>query len=62
MTASRSEEMDQLQIEVEVDEFQAELLARTFRDRLSLRVDVKSVEVGSLPRFEAKAKRLVDSR
>lgn len=62
MTASRKEEMDQLLVEVEVDESEVIGLTDAFRDRLSLRVDVKSVTSGSLPRFEAKARRLVDLR
>lgn len=62
MTASRKDEMDQLLIEVEADELEVGELISTFRDRLSLRIDVKSVKNDSLPRFEAKARRLVDLR
>lgn len=62
MIATRVDEMDQLRIEVEGEEEAVNKLAQRFRDRLSLRIDVKGVPNGTLPRFEAKARRLVDQR
>ena len=60
--ASRYDEMDQLEIEVEAGEEDVRLLSAKLRDRLSLRIPVKSVLSGTLPRFEAKARRLLDKR
>lgn len=60
--ASRYDEMDQLEIEVEAGEEEVRLLSAKLRDRLSLRIPVKSVLSGTLPRFEAKARRLLDKR
>ncbi len=62
MIASRVEEMDQLQIEIEADEDLARQLSLLLRDRLALRIDVSSVAIGTLPRFEAKSRRLIDRR
>ena len=62
MIATRVEEMDQLAIELEADEVLAVRLAELLRDRLAMRVHVEAVSEGKLPRFEAKAKRLVDRR
>lgn len=60
--ARRRDEMDQLELEVETDEPQAERLASLLRNRLTMRVDVCPVPPGTLPRFEAKARRWVDRR
>jgi phenylacetate-CoA ligase len=54
--------MDQLRIEVEDRLEQPERIASRLLRRLGLRIDVVSVPLGSLPRFEAKAKRWVDLR
>ena len=62
MIASRKDEMDQLAVEVELPENKATRLRDALRDRLTLRVQIETVEIGSLPRFEAKARRLVDRR
>ena len=62
MIASRLEEMDQLEIEIEAEESLARRLGVLFRDRLALRVPVTCVPSGSLPRFEAKSRRMVDRR
>ncbi len=62
MIASRLEEMDQLEIEIEAEESLARRLTGLLRDRLSLRVPVACVPSGSLPRFEAKSRRLIDRR
>ena len=62
MIASRINEMDQLEIEIEAGQEDVDSLSAKLRDRLSLRVPVRSVPAGTLPRFEAKARRLVDQR
>lgn len=62
MIATRQNEMDQLEIELESDESTARTLAILMRDRLAMRVAVRCVPANSLPRFEAKARRLIDLR
>ena len=62
MIVSRVDEMDQLAIELEADQVHATKLSSLIRDRLAMRATVEAVAAGSLPRFEAKAKRLVDRR
>jgi phenylacetate-CoA ligase len=54
--------MDQLRIEVEDRLEQPERIAECLHRRLGLRIDVVCVPLGSLPRFEAKARRWVDLR
>ncbi|EMI20063.1 Phenylacetate--CoA ligase [Rhodopirellula maiorica SM1] len=55
-------EMDQIRLEFEGAMDQAAQVAQLLRDRLALRVEVAPVAEGSLPRFEAKSRRLVDQR
>ena len=62
MIATRHDEMDQLQIEIESSEATADGLSNRLRDRLAMRVAVRCVPSGSLPRFEAKSRRLIDRR
>ena len=63
MIATRVDEMDQLAVEIEsTSEETSRLLSDLLRDRLAMRVKVTRMDVGSLPRFEAKAKRLLDRR
>ncbi|MGB7346036.1 MAG: phenylacetate--CoA ligase family protein, partial [Pirellulaceae bacterium] len=62
MIATRENEMDQLAIEAELNESDAKTLSDLLRDRLAMRVDVQSVSAGTLPQFQAKARRLVDCR
>ena len=62
MIATRHEEMDQLTLEVEMSDDQVARLRERLRDRLALRVQVDSVPPQSLPRFEAKSRRLIDRR
>ncbi|NNE00163.1 MAG: phenylacetate--CoA ligase family protein [Pirellulaceae bacterium] len=62
LIATRKDEMDQLAVEAELDESQAAALSAMLRDRLAMRVQVRCVPPGTLPRFEAKARRLVDRR
>lgn len=62
MIASRKDEMDQLEIEIEAGEEKTQRLTELLRDRLAMRVTVRRVPEDTLPRFEAKARRLVDRR
>lgn len=62
ITAFRESEMDQLSLEVECSDEQVKILEQLLRDRLAMRVAVQIVPAGSLPRFEAKARRWVDKR
>lgn len=63
---SRRDEMDELELKVEVVGGAAETVARAVQAemerRLSLRVPVSVAEAGSLPRWELKARRIVDRR
>jgi len=62
VTARRQSHMDQLEIELEAGGDTCENVARLVRERIGIRIDVRPVEVGSLPRWEAKHKRFVDAR
>ncbi len=62
MIASRHDEMDQLEIEIETPPDRAADLSERLRERLAMRVAVRTVEQGSLPRFEAKSRRWIDRR
>lgn len=62
LTAFRESSMDQLKIEVEDRLDDPSRIAQALQSRLGLRVEVISVEPGSLPRFEAKGKRFIDRR
>jgi phenylacetate-CoA ligase len=62
MTALKVAEMDQLSIEVEDRLGAPRRVADELRLRLGLRIEVQSVPIGSLPRFEGKGCRFVDSR
>lgn len=62
MIVTRSGEMDSLAVEAELTADRCDELAELFQKRLAMRVDVTPVVVGSLPRFKAKSKRLVDLR
>jgi phenylacetate-CoA ligase len=62
MIATRSDEMDQLALEIETDDRAAAELTALLRDRLAMRVGVRVVDSGSLPRFEAKSRRWIDRR
>jgi phenylacetate-CoA ligase len=59
VSRSREQEMEQLRIECEGDVVTARRLSDAFREQLGLRIEVASVDEGSLPRFEGKAKRWV---
>jgi phenylacetate-CoA ligase len=56
------EQMDEVGLEVEASSETAARLALTLRERLGIRVDVTPVPHESLPRFELKARRVVDRR
>jgi phenylacetate-CoA ligase len=69
----RVNHLDEMSIEVEMNReyFHGELqdlariqakVVKSLRDVLELRTSVKLVEPGSLPRFEGKAKRVIDRR
>jgi phenylacetate-CoA ligase len=62
MTAYKEGQMDALLVEIE-DRLEApQRVASELQLRLGLRVDVRSVPLGSLPRFEGKGGRFVDRR
>jgi phenylacetate-CoA ligase len=54
--------LDELAVEIEDRLAAPERVAQDFQVRLGLRVDVRAVPPGSLPRFEGKARRFVDER
>jgi phenylacetate-CoA ligase len=62
VTISKQGALDSLAIEVEDRLKQPQRIAEEVRARLGLRVQVESVPLGSLPRFDAKARRFVDLR
>jgi phenylacetate-CoA ligase len=62
MTAHKAGEMDALTIEIEDLRDDPRRVTEELRLRLGLKVEVRSAPIGSLPRFEGKAKRFVDRR
>jgi phenylacetate-CoA ligase len=62
MVRRRRDEMEELTVEVESGEATARLLAERLRLRIGVRIDTVAVPPGSLPRFELKARRVVDLR
>lgn len=58
----RHGEMDELAIELEESKAVCDEVARQIRLRIGLRVSVQPAAAGALPRFEGKARRLVDVR
>ena len=62
LTATRVAEMDQLLVEIEDRLHEPARVAEELRLRLGLKVEVRGVDLGSLPRFEAKGRRFVDRR
>jgi phenylacetate-CoA ligase len=62
MTVFQQASMDQLLIEVEDRLDDADRIRKELQLRLGLRVDVRCVPMGELPRFEGKGKRFVDKR
>ncbi|MBW3596136.1 MAG: phenylacetate--CoA ligase family protein [Planctomycetes bacterium] len=62
MTAHKAGAMDALTVEIEDRLERPERVAKEMQVRLGLKVAVRSVPSGSLPRFEGKGKRFVDRR
>jgi phenylacetate-CoA ligase len=62
ITVYREGELDQLKLEVEDRRNDPERIVARFQTQLGLRVIVECVPPGSLPRFEAKSRRLIDRR
>ncbi|MDM4015416.1 phenylacetate--CoA ligase family protein [Roseiconus lacunae] len=58
----RNGQMDTLAVEAELPTDRCMHLSELFQKRLAMRVNVQPVDQGSLPRFQAKARRLVDRR
>jgi phenylacetate-CoA ligase len=59
---SRREAMEELLVEVEGTAETALRLRETLRQRLGIRVETRDVPAGTLPRFDLKARRVVDLR
>jgi phenylacetate-CoA ligase len=62
MIAHKAGEMDALAVEIEDRLDEPDRVAKELRLRLGLKVEVRGVPIGSLPRFEGKGKRFVDER
>jgi len=66
VSVRRKESMDEMEIRIEVEGPEGEAIAgrvsEEVRRALSLRAEVREVRVGTLPRFELKARRFVDDR
>ena len=62
LTAQRVAEMDQLTVEIEDHLDRPARVAEELQVRLGLKVEVRSVPLGSLPRYEGKSTRFVDQR
>lgn len=58
----RVAEMDEIELDIECPEELVPQLEARLRQALSLRMPVRAVPSGTLPRFELKARRLVDKR
>jgi phenylacetate-CoA ligase len=62
MVRSRRDSMEELLVEVEGSSDLARALQACLYERLGLRLQTRAVAAGSLPRFELKARRVVDLR
>jgi phenylacetate-CoA ligase len=62
VTVHRQSSRDLLAVEIEDRLEQPERVARELHIRLGLKVDVRCVPLGSLPRFEGKGRRFIDQR
>lgn len=62
MTIAKVAEMDQLLVEIEDHLHQPARVADELRVRLGLKIEVRAVAPGTLPRFEGKSRRIVDQR
>ncbi len=62
---SKVNDLDELEVEVEIAQNELEkreILQTLFRERLALRVAVRAIEPGTFPRFQLKARRVIDKR
>jgi phenylacetate-CoA ligase len=62
MVRQRRGELEELRVDAEASEETARALAEELHLRLAVRVETRAVPAGSLPRFELKARRIVDER
>jgi phenylacetate-CoA ligase len=62
LVRTRSGALEELTVEVEASETVAGQLARVLRERLAVRIPTRTVPAGSLPRWELKARRVIDAR
>ena len=62
ITLTRNNEMDEVSVELEADEQRTTEVAASLQKNLTMRIDVVPVRRGTLPQFDAKAKRVVDLR
>ncbi|MFN9368941.1 MAG: phenylacetate--CoA ligase family protein, partial [Planctomycetia bacterium] len=62
LTVGTRDSLDELLLEIEDRLAAPDRVARELQLRLGLRVAVEAVPIGSLPRFEGKARRIVDRR
>lgn len=62
VTVSRSQQLDQLTVDVESPIDSLSSIRNRLEVELGLRIDVRAVEAGSLPRSEGKAQRWIDAR
>ena len=62
LVRTREGALDALTVEVEASDGVAESLSRAFRERLGVRIPAQVVPPESLPRWELKARRVVDAR
>jgi phenylacetate-CoA ligase len=62
LVLSKTGALDELQLQIEAREEIQEQLSKELLSRLQLRVDVRRLEIGSLPRIEGKSKRVLDLR
>jgi len=61
-TAIKQGSLDALVVEIEDRLDKPDRVARELKLRLGLKIDVRTVPLGSLPRFEGKGKRFHDQR
>ena len=62
LTVDCEKNLDMLHVEIEGRVSAADRVAQELHLRLGLRVDVTDVSLGTLPRFEGKAQRVIDNR
>ena len=62
LTAHKNGEMDALTIEIEDELNDPQRVATELNLRIGLKIDVRTVPLGTLPRFDAKGKRFIDLR